>query len=107
MVITSTLRGADMRCVRFKKKGQVTIPKEFVDSLHLEEGDQLECRLEDGRIVIVPTISVSKDQAWFWSNKWQEEEMEAQMQINKDLMSEDMDLDRTLNKLDDLSRSEN
>jgi AbrB family looped-hinge helix DNA binding protein len=67
--------------VRFKKKSQVTIPKEFVEALNLKEGDNLQCRLEDGKIVIVPMISVPKDQAWFWSEEWQKEEMEAEEEI--------------------------
>lgn len=67
--------------VRFKRKSQVTIPKDFVEALKLKEGDNLQCRLEDGKIVIVPMISVPKDQAWFWSEEWQKEEMEAEEDI--------------------------
>ena len=64
--------------IRFKKRSQVTIPKEFVDTLHLHEGDRLECRLEEGKIVIVPTVEIPKDQAWFWTEEWQKEEREAE-----------------------------
>lgn len=63
--------------VKFKKKSQVTIPKEMVEALGLEEGDTLECRLENGKIVLVPTITVPRDQAWFWTEAWQKGEIEA------------------------------
>lgn len=68
--------------IRFKKRAQVTIPKEFVDQLNLQEGDRLECRLEDGKITIVPTIEIPKDQAWFWTEEWQEGEKEASKDIS-------------------------
>ncbi len=76
-------RGATMEreSIRFKKRSQVTIPKEFVDSLNLHEGDRLECRLEDGKIVIVPTVEIPRDQAWFWTEEWQQEEREAEEDI--------------------------
>lgn len=67
--------------IRFKKRSQITIPKEFVDALQLNEGDRLECRLEDGKIVIVPTVEIPKDQAWFWTEEWQKEEREADEDI--------------------------
>ncbi|SDJ16900.1 AbrB/MazE/SpoVT family DNA-binding domain-containing protein [Natribacillus halophilus] len=76
-------RGVSMQreSIRFKRRSQVTIPKEFVDALNLHEGDRLECRLENGRIVIVPTVEIPKDQAWFWTEEWQEEEREAEEDI--------------------------
>ena len=67
--------------IRFKKRSQITIPKDFVDALDLHEGDRLECRLENGRIVIVPTVEIPKDQAWFWTEEWQEGEREADEDI--------------------------
>ncbi|QQK77247.1 AbrB/MazE/SpoVT family DNA-binding domain-containing protein [Salicibibacter cibarius] len=67
--------------IRFKRRSQVTIPKEFVEALNLQEGDRLECRLENGRIVIVPTVEIPKDQAWFWTEEWQKEELEAEEDI--------------------------
>lgn len=76
-------RGAGMQreSVRFKKRSQVTIPKEFVDALGLHEGDRLECRLENGKIVIVPTVEIPKDQTWFWTEEWQKGEKEAEEDI--------------------------
>lgn len=67
--------------IRFKRRSQVTIPKDFVDALQLQEGDRLECRLEEGRIIIVPTVEIPKDQAWFWTKEWQEGEREAEEDI--------------------------
>lgn len=40
--------------VRLRKKAQVTIPTEIVELLHLNEGDNLNIQVEDGRIVLIP-----------------------------------------------------
>jgi AbrB family looped-hinge helix DNA binding protein len=86
--------------IRFKKKSQVTIPKDIVQVLGLEEGDTLDCRLEDGKIVLVPTIAVPKDQTWFWTEKWQEGEREAEEDIRAGRVSESFDdVDELLDSL--------
>lgn len=64
-----------------KKRGQVTIPKSIRDALKLEENDQLEMVVENGKIVIQPVITIAKDQAWFWSKEWQSGEREAEKDI--------------------------
>ncbi|WP_297812524.1 AbrB/MazE/SpoVT family DNA-binding domain-containing protein [uncultured Finegoldia sp.] len=40
--------------VELKAKSQVTIPKEIVNSLDLNQGDQFEVMEEDGKIILVP-----------------------------------------------------
>lgn len=92
--------------VRFKRKAQVTVPHEIVKALHLHEGDDLQVHLEDGKIVFVPTVSVPKDQAWFWSDKWQKEEREIEEHIQAGRLTEAKGLDDTLNDLDGLSKEE-
>lgn len=67
--------------VKVKQKSQVTVPKEIMEALNLKVGDSLECRLEDGKIVFVPMISIPRDQAWFWEEEWQKEEREAEQEI--------------------------
>lgn len=64
-----------------KKRGQVTIPKSIREQLGLQENDQLEMTIEEGRIVIQPVITIAKDQAWFWSQEWQKGELEAEDDI--------------------------
>lgn len=66
-----------------KKRGQVTIPKSVREMLDLHEEDQLEVTVEDGKIVIQPVITIAKDQAWYWTEKWQKNEREAEEDIAK------------------------
>lgn len=88
--------------LRLRKKGQLTIPKEMVDELGLHENTLLEARVEDGRIVLVPAVAVPRDQAWYWSKAWQQEEREADEQITRGEIGEPMDADEALAVLDHL-----
>lgn len=83
-----------------RKRGQITIPKEMVDQLDLHEGDTLEIRIEDGKMVLVPTIAIAKDQAWFWTKEWQQEEMESAEQMAEGRVTEAMDVDEAIRYLE-------
>ncbi|MDP9729345.1 AbrB/MazE/SpoVT family DNA-binding domain-containing protein (plasmid) [Alicyclobacillus sp. TC] len=90
--------------VNFKTKSQITIPKAFVESLGLKPGDILEARLEDGRIVLVPTVAIPKDQTWYWTEEWQDEEREINEQIERGAVKGPMNLDKAMSVLDDLMK---
>lgn len=51
-----------MKKVRFNKRSQITIPKVFVDQLNLKEGDQFEVSLDNGRIILEPTITILRSE---------------------------------------------
>jgi AbrB family looped-hinge helix DNA binding protein len=57
--------------------GQITIPKEIRETLHLKPGDLLQVIRDNGRIVLVPQALIDRDQAWFWTEEWQKLEREA------------------------------
>lgn len=56
--------------IEVRKKNQVTIPKAIIDSLDIQEGDVLDCMVQDGKIIITPKILIPKDQTWFWSSNF-------------------------------------
>jgi len=72
-----------MPAVKIGPKHQITIPREVFDSIHLEVGDFLDAHVKDNAIVLVPKKLVPKDQSWFWSKEWQENEKEADEAIAK------------------------
>jgi AbrB family looped-hinge helix DNA binding protein len=49
-----------MSVVKVRPRRQITIPKEIYNKLHLEEGDYIEARAEDQKIVLVPKTLVAK-----------------------------------------------
>lgn len=52
--------GVDLMIIDLRKKSQVTIPKEIVTELNLQEGDHLDISVEDGAIIIEPVAVYSK-----------------------------------------------
>ncbi|GAB1476801.1 AbrB/MazE/SpoVT family DNA-binding domain-containing protein [Bacillota bacterium] len=46
--------------VELRAKSQITMPKELVDKLELEEGDQMEAYEKDGIICLMPVVTYPK-----------------------------------------------
>ncbi len=67
--------------VQVRKKAQVTLPLSVRKELGIEEGDFLEIRVENGEAVVRVKKLIDKDQAWFWTKRWQEGEREADEDI--------------------------
>lgn len=61
-----------MKAVTISSKGQIAIPKEVRETLHIKEGDQLIYSVKNGRIVLEPVVNVPRSQAWFWTPEVQE-----------------------------------
>jgi AbrB family looped-hinge helix DNA binding protein len=61
-----------------RKKHILTIPRDLVDRMNLEEGDEFIVTEENGRIVLTPALSIPADQAWFWTPTWQARIAEAE-----------------------------
>ncbi len=67
--------------IQVRKKAQVTLPQSVRQSLNIEEGDFLSVMVQDGEIVLRVKKLVDKEQAWFWTKRWQEGEREAEEDI--------------------------
>lgn len=67
--------------VQVRKKAQVTLPHSVRQTLNIEESDFLDVRVENGEIVLRVKKLVDKEQAWFWTKRWQEGEAEAEEDI--------------------------
>lgn len=64
-----------------RRRGQVTLPREVREALHIEEGDDVAFVVESGRVTMQGLKSVPAEQAWFWSDEWQAGEREASEQL--------------------------
>ena len=62
-----------------QSRGTVALPADLRRRLHLDqENAQIQLiEREDGRIELVPVVAVPADQAWFWADRWQQMEREA------------------------------
>lgn len=70
--------GERVNKIVLRKKHILTIPRDLVDRMHLEEGDEFIVTEESGRIVLTPALSIPADQAWFWTPAWQARIAEAE-----------------------------
>ena len=67
---------------RLRAKGQVTLPAPIRALLGVEVGDDMTFwRNEAGQVIITKALTVPPDQAWFWTERWQKMEQEAQADI--------------------------
>ena len=69
--------------IKVREKGQITLPLYMRRNLHLEQGDLVLAKIVDNTLVLIPQEIIDKDQAWFWSERWQEMELEAEQDIQK------------------------
>ncbi len=68
---------------RLRTKGQVTLPSEVRKLLSADEGDDLIFRIdENGQVIVEKALTIPADQAWFWTERWQKMEREAQADID-------------------------
>ena len=88
---------------RLRNKGQVTVPAEIRNLLGVEEGDDLLFYTDEaGRIVISRAQFIDPDQAWFWSDRWQRMEQEAQADLEAGRIVEYNNIGEALAALDEI-----
>jgi len=69
--------------IKVREKGQITLPLYMRKKLHLEQGDLVLAKIVDNTVVLIPQDTIDKDQTWFWTERWQKLEAEADIDIQK------------------------
>jgi antitoxin MazE len=69
--------------VKVREKGQITLPLYMREKLKLVKGSLVLAKMVNNTIVLVPQETVDKDQAWFWTERWQKLEAEAENDIRE------------------------
>ena len=67
--------------IKLRDRSQITIPKSIIEILGIKGNDDLNIGIENDEIVISPVVAIPKDQAWFWTDEWQQREKE----VNEDI----------------------
>jgi AbrB family looped-hinge helix DNA binding protein len=67
--------------LKVRQKGQLTLPLSMRRKLGIEEGSIVLSKIVDDAIVLIPQDTVDRDQAWFWKERWQRLEAEADRDI--------------------------
>lgn len=82
------------------RHGQITLPASVRKRLGIEEGDLVEIEVEDERAVLMPKKLVDKNQAYFWTKRWQEGEREADEDIKEGRVKSFASVDELIKDLD-------
>ena len=83
------------------RHGQITLPASVRKQLGIEEGDLVEIEVEDERAVLMPKKLVDKNQAYFWTKRWQEAEREADEDIKSGRVKTFTSVDELIKELDE------
>ena len=87
--------------LQIRSNGQITLPAAVRRQANLKEGDTLELSVgDDGALHLLPKLAIDRSQAYFWSNRWQEGEREAQDDIENGRVSRFENIDDALYFLD-------
>jgi AbrB family looped-hinge helix DNA binding protein len=90
--------------IRLRTKGQITVPPEIRTLLGANEGDDLVFSIDEpGRVVISRAQIIPPDQAWFWSERWQRLEREAQADLEHGRVVEYNNVSEALDALEQVA----
>lgn len=64
-----------------RSRGQITLPREVREALHIDEGDDVAFLIEAGQVTMRGLKSIPAEQAWFWTDAWQAGERDATEQL--------------------------
>lgn len=86
-----------------QKRGVISLPPGLRARHHLDEpGAQVEvAERDDGVIELRPTVAVSADQRWFWTERWQAMERQADADVAEGRVTRFDNADDFLADLDD------
>ena len=87
--------------VSVQRRNLITLPSEIRKKLNITEGDVLDVRLDDNKIIIEPYKLVPSSQAYFWSDKVQKDMLEAKEDVNAGRVREFSNIDDFLEGLQD------
>ncbi|MEA4901028.1 AbrB family transcriptional regulator [Desulfitobacterium sp.] len=86
--------------VVIRNRNQITLPREYIDYVKVSEGEELEYQItDDGTLIFKPVVTIPRDQAWFWTEKWQAEEKEVDEEIRNGEINEPRSLEDFIDAL--------
>ena len=87
--------------LQIRSNGQITLPASIRRQANLQEGDALEVIVdEDGVLHLVPHVLVERSQAYFWTQRWQDGEQEAEEDLQAGRYKDFDDIEALLEELE-------
>lgn len=69
------------RRIFVQKRNLISLPRDIREKLNISEGDVLDIRIDDNKIIIEPMKLVPSGQAYFWTDKAQNDMLEAKNDV--------------------------
>ena len=91
--------------IKVREKGQITLPSYIRKKLHLKQGDLVLAKIVDNTVVLVPQDTIDKDQAWFWTERWQKLEAEAESDIREGRVKKFESVEDLFDEIEDTSKT--
>jgi len=87
--------------LQIRSNGQITLPTSVRRQARLKEGDLLEVLVEDdGSLRLVPKIAIDRSQAYFWTERWQQGEREAEEDLHAGRFKQFANMDELIHDLE-------
>ena len=86
--------------IAVQRRNLISLPREIREKLNIREGDILEARVEDGKIIMEPYKLVPAGQAYFWSKQTQQDLREAGQDVAAGQVREFANVEEYLKGLD-------
>ena len=65
-----------------QKRNLISLPRDIREHMNINEGDVLDIRIDDNKIIIEPMKLVPSSQAYFWADKVQNDMLEAKKDVD-------------------------
>jgi AbrB family looped-hinge helix DNA binding protein len=65
-----------------QKRNLISLPREIREQLNINEGDVLDVRMDNNKIIIEPMKLVPSSQAYFWSETTQNDMLDAKKDVD-------------------------
>lgn len=100
---TAMLRAMRSHLLTVQRRGLLALPASLRRRLRLDaENAQVQLiEHDDGRVELVPVVAVPADQAWFWTDRWQAMEREADADIEAGRVAVVEGIEGLISHLDD------
>ena len=87
--------------VCLRENNQITLPDEIVKGLSLSVDDEFIVTMNDGRIELIPAITIPRDEAYLFTPYWQNALRQAEQEIAEGQLESAEDCDEMFQKLEE------
>jgi AbrB family looped-hinge helix DNA binding protein len=92
--------------LQVRSNGQITLPTSIRRQVDLKEGDIIEVIVEeDGSLRLIPKVAIDRSQAYFWTERWQQGERQADQDLQAGRFQDFDTMDDLIHSLKDLTEA--